>query len=240
LTNIGYGIFSGCWGLSNIVLPDTLTRIEDSMFVGCSDLRKINMPKSLTYIGDDAFFDCYSLSHLVIPDSVTSICKGAFAFCHGLSSIHIPSSVITIERSAFRYTYLTDVYYGGTKEQWDKINIESDDNMDIDDHDGLLNAIIHYADDNYKQLEDFVSRLYRNFLKREPDEKGLTEWVDVLRFGRGTGAKVVAGFVLSPEYKANSLSNKEYVTALYRIIFNREPDTAGLNSWISVIKMDAR
>ena len=236
LTNIGYGLFSNCWRLSTIVLPDTLTRIEDSMFVGCSDLRKINMPKSLTYIGDDAFFDCYSLSHLVIPDSVTSICKGAFAFCHGLSSIHIPSSVITIERSAFRYTYLTDVYYGGTKEQWDKINIVSDDNMDIDDHDGLLNAIIHYADDNYKQLEDFVSRLYRNFLKREPDEKGLTEWVDVLRFGRGTGAKVVAGFVLSPEYKANSLSNEEYVTALYNIIFNRVPDERGLNDWIGVIE----
>ena len=108
--------------------------------------------------------------------------------------------------------------------------------MDIDAYDGLLNAIIHYADDDYEQLEDFVSRLYRNFLKREPDEKGLTDWVDVLRFGRGTGAKVVAGFVLSPEYKANSLSNKEYVTAFYRIIFNREPDTAGLNSWISVIE----
>ena len=108
--------------------------------------------------------------------------------------------------------------------------------MDIDDHDGLLNAIIHYADDNYKQLEDFVSRLYRNFLKREPDEKGLTEWVDVLRFGRGTGAKVVAGFVLSPEYKANSLSNEEYVTALYNIIFNRVPDERGLNDWIGVIE----
>ena len=236
LTNIGYGIFSNCWGLSNIVLPYTLTRIEDSMFVDCSNLKKINLPKSLTYIGDDAFSWCYSLEHIVIPNSVTSICKNAFAFCNSLSSIYIPSSVVTIERSAFRYTYLTDVYYGGTKEQWDKINIVSDDNMDIDDHDGLLNAIIHYADDNYKQLEDFVSWLYRNFLKREPDEKGLTEWVDVLRFGRGTGAKVVAGFVLSPEYKANSLSNKDYVTALYRIIFNREPDTAGLNAWIGVME----
>ena len=211
LTNIGYGVFSGCWGLSNIVLPDTLTRVEDSMFVDCSNLKKINLPKSLTYIGDGAFSWCYSLEHIVIPNSVTSICKNAFAFCNSLSSIHIPSSVVTIERSAFRYTYLTDVYYGGTKEQWDKINIVSDDNMDIDDHDGLLNAIIHYADDNYKQLEDFVSRLYRNFLKREPDEKGLTEWVEVLRFGRGTGAKVVSGFVLSPEYKANSLSNKDWL-----------------------------
>ena len=65
--------------------------------------------------------------------------------------------------------------------------------------------------DTNDKLEDFVVRLYRNFLKREPDENGLTDWVDALRSGKGTGAKVVSGFVLSPEYKANSLSNEEYV-----------------------------
>ena len=236
LTNIGYESFSRCWSLNNIVLPDTLTSIEDGMFGACFNLKKINLPESLTCIGDAAFLYCDNLSHIVLPNTVTSICENAFAYCDNLRSIYIPSSVATIEQNAFMSTHLTDVYYGGTKERWDKINIVSDDNMDIDDYDGLLNATIHYADDDYEQLEDFVSRLYRNFLKREPDEKGLTDWVDVLRFGRGTGAKVVAGFVLSPEYKANSLSNKEYVTALYRIIFNREPDVAGLNSWISVIE----
>ena len=90
--------------------------------------------------------------------------------------------------------------------------------------------------DTNDKLEDFVVRLYRNFLKREPDENGLADWVDALRSGKGTGAKVVSGFVLSPEYKANSLSNEEYVTALYRIIFGREPDEAGLNSWVAVME----
>jgi hypothetical protein len=101
---------------------------------------------------------------------------------------------------------------------------------------GNLNATIHFVDYDYEKLNDFVTRLYRNFLNREPDERGLADWVDALVSGRGTGAKVVAGFVLSPEYKANSLSNKDYVTALYRIIFNREPDAAGLNAWIGVIE----
>jgi hypothetical protein len=53
--------------------------------------------------------------------------------------------------------------------------------------------------------------------------------------GRGTGAKLVSGFVLSKEYQANSLSDKEYVTAMYRIIFKREPDADGLQSWITVL-----
>ena len=97
---------------------------------------------------------------------------------------------------------------------------------------------VHCADDDidYEKLKEFVSRLYQNFLKREPDEKGLNDWIDALRSGKATGAKVVAGFVLSPEYKANSLSDEEYVTALYRIIFEREPDDAGLNSWLAVMK----
>lgn len=97
---------------------------------------------------------------------------------------------------------------------------------------GDLNATIHY---DSKKLNDFVSRLYRNFLKREPDEKGLADWVDALVSGRGTGAQVVSGFVLSNEYQANSLNNKEYITALYRIIFDREHDEGGLYGWISVL-----
>jgi hypothetical protein len=72
-------------------------------------------------------------------------------------------------------------------------------------------------------------------LEREPDETGLGNWVDALYSGRATGAKLVCGFVLSKEYQANSLSDEEYVTAMYRIIFKREPDAAGLQSWITVL-----
>ena len=88
---------------------------------------------------------------------------------------------------------------------------------------------------SFYKLMSFAPRLYRNFLKREPDETGLGDWVDALYSGRGTGAKIVYGFVLSKEYQANSLSDEEYITAMYRIIFNREPDEDGLNSWITVL-----
>jgi hypothetical protein len=190
----------------------------------------------LTSIGDRAFEDCYKLSNIVLPESLTSIGYGAFQYCFNLGSIYIPVSVDTIYRDKFAYAKLTDIYYGGTKEQWKNIGI--DDRWYSGDigYDALLYATIHYADDDYQKLNDFVSRLYINFLKREPDEKGLADWVDVLRFGKGTGAKVVAGFVLSPEYQANSLSNEEYVTALYQVIFDRKPDAAGLNAWVAVLE----
>jgi hypothetical protein len=164
-----------------------------------------------------------------------SIGEGAFKYCSNLGSVYIPVNVDTIFRDTFAYAKLKDIYFGGTKEQWMNINIDRWYSGDIG-YDALLYATVHYADDDYEKLNVFVSRLYRNFLKREPDKKGLADWVDVLRFGKGTGAKVVAGFVLSPEYKANSLSNEEYVTALYRIIFDREPDAAGLNAWVAVLE----
>ena len=85
-------------------------------------------------------------------------------------------------------------------------------------------------------LEEFVTRLYENFLNRKPDEGGLKAWVDALESGKATGAKVVAGFVNSQEFQNNPLNNEDYVTALYRIIFDREPDAAGLANWLKVLE----
>ena len=231
LVSIGAVAFYNCKSLSSIDLPESLESIGDGAFCGCKSLDNIILPKSLTDIEEGVFQACTSLSSIVIPDSVTSIWQYAFADCDSLGSIYIPLNVAIIDYTAFEGTDLKDIYYGGTQAQWNAIK-----RMEELNNDGEFNATIHYVAYDYEKLNDFVSRLYRNFLKREPDERGLADWVDALVSGRGTGAKVVAGFVLSPEYKANSLSNKDYVTALYRIIFNREPDAAGLNSWISVIE----
>ncbi len=235
LESIGYGAFAYCTNLSSIDLPDSLTVIGKLGFANCDNLRSIGLSQSLTSIESSTFRACKNLSNVILPESLNAIGEYAFAYCLNLYSIYIPSNVVSIDQSAFEDAYLKDIYFGGTKAQWINMNIVPTD-VTYEMNNGLSDATIHCAADDYKKLNDFVSRLYRNFLKREPDEKGLADWVDVLVSGRGTGAKVVAGFVLSPEYKANSLSNKEYVTALYRIIFNREPDAEGLNDWIGVIE----
>lgn len=86
-----------------------------------------------------------------------------------------------------------------------------------------------------QRITSFLTRLYADFLGREPDERGLSDWKDALISGLGTGAKVVYGFVYSPEFQANPLDNEAYVTAMYRTVFGREPDEAGLRSWVSVL-----
>lgn len=88
----------------------------------------------------------------------------------------------------------------------------------------------------YLKVEGFVSRLYKNFLGREPDEPGLDYWCDLLVEGEITGSNVVYGFVYSREFQENPLSNEAFVTAMYETILGREPDTSGLNSWVAVLE----
>lgn len=58
-----------------------------------SHLTTIILPTSLTAIENYAFYKCKNLTTLVIPGSVTSIGNGAFAHCTSLESINIPASI---------------------------------------------------------------------------------------------------------------------------------------------------
>lgn len=86
--------------------------------------------------------------------------------------------------------------------------------------------------DGVDTIEDFVTALYRGLLSREPDVTGFNAWVKVLKDKSATAAKVVNNFVYSKEFQSKPLDNEEYVTALYNIIFDREPDQASLDAWV--------
>lgn len=80
-------------------------------------------------------------------------------------------------------------------------------------------------------ITDFVVRLYRICLDREPDEAGLNDWCTQLADG-AEGSQVAYGFIFSPEYKAKHTSNEEFVTMLYHTMMDREPDEAGFCDWV--------
>jgi len=85
-------------------------------------------------------------------------------------------------------------------------------------------------------VEAFVTRFYRECLNRSPDPGGLAAWVNGLKSGSATGADLAEGFVLSPEFTQLGLSNEAFVEILYRAFFNRAPDTAGYNGWLSALR----
>lgn len=69
--------FSGCFDLTSIIIPDSVTIIDNSAFRGCSSLTSITIPDSVTIIGDRAFSGC-PLTSIKISDNVTSIGYQAF------------------------------------------------------------------------------------------------------------------------------------------------------------------
>ena len=61
VTSIGDWAFSGCTGLTSIMIPDTVTSIGRSAFSGCTGLTSVTIGNSVTSIGDRAFWGCTGL-----------------------------------------------------------------------------------------------------------------------------------------------------------------------------------
>jgi len=70
--------FSDCTNLTDIVIPNSVNRIDVGTFWRCTSLKSITIPNSVISIGSKAFSDCTNLSDIIIPDSITYIASDAF------------------------------------------------------------------------------------------------------------------------------------------------------------------
>jgi subtilisin family serine protease len=84
------------------------------------------------------------------------------------------------------------------------------------------------------ELGGEVYRLYQAAFDRTPDASGLSFWLNAL--DHGVSLEQVAGdFVASSEFKGlygGSPSNVDLVSATYRNVLHRAPDTEGLAFWV--------
>ncbi len=127
VTAIGDNAFSGCNGLSSIVIPDCITSIGECPFVFCnSNLTVIFPTGSASYIHDvkynrnnNCFIDTTTkkliaiCENSVIPTngSVTSIGERALSYVPELPSINIPSAVTQIDAGAFSGSSFEKVFF---------------------------------------------------------------------------------------------------------------------------------
>ena len=101
ITSIENYTFAGVKDLTSVIISDGVTSIGDSAFSGCSGLTSVEIPGSVTRIGDSAFSGCSSLTNVDIPAEVTFIGSSAFYQCRNLTSITIPSGITSIGGAAF-------------------------------------------------------------------------------------------------------------------------------------------
>lgn len=117
-------------------IPSDVTAIGDYAFNYAQNLKSIAFPESVQSIGEYAFRYCTAIEALTIPENA-SISYGGFDHCTGLTTLTLPSSVTEIGSWGFaNCTSLTDVYYLGTRTQWNSF-------IEGTQHDCLKNANVH-------------------------------------------------------------------------------------------------
>lgn len=84
--------------------------------------------------------------------------------------------------------------------------------------------------------EAFVNTLYQSVLGRSADATGLKDWTEKVMAGT-KGLEVTSTLLASAEFQNKKLSNEEYVKVLYRALFGREADTAGLETWTGSLEL---
>ena len=83
-----------------------------------------------------------------------------------------------------------------------------------------------------EKVRQFVTRLYKVCLDREPDADGLDHWTNILVNREQTGSQVGYGFAFSVEFKNHNYCNSCYVKQLYKAFLGREYDEGGLEHWV--------
>ena len=89
VTAIGKQAFKDCSQLIEVILPDTVIRIEDFAFFMCEKLESIALSQSLESIGESAFFDCSALTGLELPATVKEIDILMIAGCRSLTVLSV-------------------------------------------------------------------------------------------------------------------------------------------------------
>ena len=112
ITKIGKKFFKDCTNLKQVIIPESVRKIDNYAFKNCENLKKIFFPKKLTEIGVGAFENCFSLfyetSYITRENTFyfpAKIGKYAFKNCKSIKSLYFAKEINKIEKGTFENCY---------------------------------------------------------------------------------------------------------------------------------------
>lgn len=108
LKQIGIMAFAGN-GLKNIVIPNKTKRLGYYAFRNCKELTEVTLPESVTKIPSGIFEGCCSLKTVNAPN-VDTVCDYAFYDCKNLEAFDF-SKLQSLEHMAFAYTGIHEAIF---------------------------------------------------------------------------------------------------------------------------------
>ncbi len=171
--------FSGCAGLRNISIPNTVTYIGASAFEG-TGITNLTIPDSVTKIEEAAFMNCKELNFVKLPKNINKIDYETFANCTNLQNVVIPKSVKDIEVTAFcKQTYSDGVleendrvilsgvsfWYYGSKSSWNSIYFSKYTFSVDDEYDDEGSFYYDTADKSW--VNAYTSKAHFNYKEHE-------------------------------------------------------------------------
>ena len=106
VTVIGRYAFADCKNITAVIIPDTVTVIEDNAFGG-SSIKRIFISDSVIRIGSKAFNKCKQLTEIILPNSLTYLGGYVFSDTPSLKEIIIPQSLTSLSDYAFANSSIT-------------------------------------------------------------------------------------------------------------------------------------
>lgn len=165
LISIGVAAFYNCVSLEQIIVPGSLRDTERPSLDGAGNqitdedgtLVTIKIPA----LGEIAFFGCDSLKIAVLGEGITAVPEGLFGSCVSLETVYLPSTLtavkgvystgsVTFGHAFYNTASLQTVYFAGTEEQWEAVEIDNTPYGGVSDNSALINATV-ICNTNYNQ-----------------------------------------------------------------------------------------
>ena len=96
LKRSGIDAFYGCTGLTEVSIPDCVTKIDFGAFQDCAGLELATVGSGATTLSKQLFYGCTSLRRVILPDTMQSLDEMCLGNCDALAEVEIPDSVNAI------------------------------------------------------------------------------------------------------------------------------------------------